>query len=68
MNYKINKFSRTERNFEDKCLVLIEKIKENGTSLVVYNEKLGLIIIGKVKVDNEYKGTKVRTIKIEETN
>lgn len=49
MNYKINMSSRTERNFEDKCLVLIEKIKENGTSLVVYNEKLGLIIIGKVE-------------------
>lgn len=49
MNYKINMSSRTERNFEDRCLVLIEKFKENGTSLVVYNEKLGLIIISKVE-------------------
>lgn len=49
MSYKINMSSRTERNFEDNCLVLIEKIKENGTSIVVYNEKLGLIIIGKAE-------------------
>lgn len=67
MKYKIDKFPRTERSFEEECLKLIEKIKKNGTSLVVYNEELGVIGIGKVKVDNEYKGVNVRTIHIKET-